>query len=97
MNARELYTAGQLEEAVAAQNEAVKLMPADIEQRSFLCELLCLIGNLDRADAQCETISRMDPSSGPSLNLVRQLIRAEKSRQEVHMEGRAPEFLGDPP
>ena len=97
MKARELYTAGQLQEALEAQNAAVKAAPADIEERSFLCELLCLIGNLDRADAQCETISRMDPSTAPSLNLVRQLIRAEKSRQEVHQEGRAPEFLGEPP
>jgi len=97
MSARDLYSSGQLSEAIDAQNAAVRTKPSDIEERSFLCELLCLVGNLDRADAQCETISRMDPSSGPSLNLVRQLIRAEKTRQEIHREGRSPEFLGDPP
>ncbi len=95
--AADLYRAGQLSEAVAAQNDEVRNHPTDIERRSFLAELLCLSGNLDRADAQCATIEKMDPGSGPGLNLLRQLIRAEKSRQEVHQEGRVPEFLSDPP
>ncbi len=97
MNAVELYRAGSLTEAVQAQNEAVKKSPADIEGRSFLGELLCIAGNLDRADAQMETITKMNAQAGPSLGLVRQLIRAEKTRQEVLHEGRVPEFLNEPP
>ena len=97
MNARELYRAGKLSEAVAKQNEEVRAHPADIKQRSFLSELLCIAGNLERADTQLETIERMDPASGPTVALIRQLIRAEKTRQEVLREGRAPDFLGEPP
>lgn len=97
MNARELYRAGSLTEAVARQNDEVRAHPADIQQRSFLCELLCIAGNLERADAQIETIERLEPASGPTVALIRQLIRAEKTRQEVHRQGRAPDFLGAPP
>lgn len=97
MNARELYRAGKLTEAIASQNEEVRAHPADVQQRSFLGELLCIAGNLERADAQLETIERLQPGSGPGLGLIRQLIRAEKTRQEVHRHGRVPDFLGEPP
>src|SRR6185436_18579202 len=97
MNAQELYRAGKLTEAVAHQNEEVRANPSDVARRSFLSELLCIAGNLERADAQLEAIARMQPASGPALALVRQLVRAEKTRQEVHGAGRAPEFLAAPP
>ena len=97
MNAEELYRAGQLTDALSALNEEVRSHPTDIERRSFLGEMLCIAGNLDRADAQMETIQNMQPSAAPMLGLVRQLIRAEKTRQEVHRQGRAPEFLAAAP
>jgi type VI secretion system protein ImpE len=97
MNAQDLYTAGQLSEAIAAQNDEVRTHPADSARRSFLGELLCVAGNLERADAQFETIEKMHGGSGPAVGLIRQLIRAEKTRQEVHREGRVPDFLREPP
>lgn len=97
MDAKDLYREGKLTEAVARQNEAVRSKPSDVRERSFLGELLCLAGNLERADAQFETIEKLEPKSGPTVALYRQLIRAEKTRQEVHKDGRVPDFLGDPP
>jgi type VI secretion system protein ImpE len=96
MDTRELYRAGKLTEAVARQNEEVRSHPTDVEKRSFLSELLCLVGNLERADTQLEAIERMQPGCGPGLGLMRQLIRAEKTRIEVQHEGRAPEFPSPP-
>ena len=96
MNARDLYRAGKLTEAVAQQNEEVRSHPTDVERRSFLCELLCLSGNLERADTQLEAIENMQKGTAPALSLIRQLIRAEKTRVEIHNQGRAPEFLGQP-
>jgi len=97
MNAAELYRAGQLTEALTALNAEVKSHPTDVDRRSFLAELLCVAGNLERADAQLDTIQNMHPETGPMLSLVRQLVRAEKTRQEIHGSGRAPEFLSPPP
>lgn len=97
MNAHELYRAGRLTDAIQALNDAVRAKPTDIDQRSFLAELLCIAGNLERADAQLETIEKMSNKPVPSLGLVRQLVRAEKVRVEVARDGRVPEYLGTPP
>lgn len=96
MDAEALYRQGDLQGAIAAMNEQVKKKPADTDARGFLSELLCITGNLDRADAQLEIVSKQakDPMAG--LSLVRQLIRAAKTRREFFTEGRAPEVLADP-
>lgn len=92
--ASQLFLAGKLTEAVQAQTDHVRSKPTDVAGRFFLAELLCVAGNLERADSQFETINNMQP--GPRVNLYRQLIRAEKSRREVIVEGRAPEFVTEP-
>src|SRR5258705_4901662 len=97
MNAQELYRAGNLADAIRAQTDEVRAHPADVERRSFLAELLCIAGNLERADKQLETLEQQSPKSATSIALLRQLIRAETTRREVHASGRAPEFFAQPP
>ncbi|MEZ5978989.1 MAG: type VI secretion system accessory protein TagJ [Planctomycetota bacterium] len=97
MNAQDLYRSGDLTGAIANLNDTVRSKPTEVTTRSFLAELLCVAGNLERADSQLETIEKIDSKVGPALGLIRQLVRAEKSRQEVFTAGRAPEFLGNPP
>jgi len=92
--ASQLFLAGKLTEAVQSQTNHVRSKPTDVAGRFFLAELLCIAGNLDRADAQFDAINNMQP--GPRVNLYRQLIRGEKSRREVVAEGRAPEFVTEP-
>ena len=92
--ASQLFLSGKLGEAVQAQTDHVRSKPTDVAARFFLAELLCIAGNLERADSALETIDKMQP--GPRVNLYRQLIRAEKTRSEVCNEGRAPEFVTDP-
>jgi type VI secretion system protein ImpE len=96
MNAREFYEAGQLQEAIKAQNDEVKQHPADTTRRGLLCELLCFAGNLDRADVQLETLGHQDAQSIPGISMFRHLVRAEQARQQFYSEGRVPEFLGQP-
>jgi type VI secretion system protein ImpE len=96
MNAREHYQAGQLKEAIAAMNAEVKQHPADTTRRGFLCELLCFTGDLDRADLQLEIMTNQEPETLMTLSLFRQLVRAEKARQQFYTEGRLPEFLDEP-
>jgi type VI secretion system protein ImpE len=96
MTPREHYQAGQLKEAVAAALESVKKHPTDVQRRGLLCELLCLSGDLERADRQLDTMSQQDPQTAVGISLWRQLIRAETARQEVFTQGRTPEFLGEP-
>lgn len=96
MDARELYRAGRLTDAIDAMNGMVRDNPADLVHRGFLSELLCIAGNLDRADTQLEVVTNQQPEAAVGVSLVRQLIRAAKSRQEFFAEGRVPDVLADP-
>jgi type VI secretion system protein ImpE len=94
--ANELLHAGRLQEAIDAALASVKRDPSDTDQRGLLAELLCIAGQWDRADKQIDTIGHQDPQAIVGLSLIRQLIRAEVSRKECFLEGRAPELLAEP-
>lgn len=96
MDARSLYDQGKLSEAIAKLNEEVANNPTDMNQRGFLAVLLCFAGNLDRADKQLNSMSKLDPTAEVGISLMRQLLRAEEARQQFFVEGRLPEFLGQP-
>src|SRR5262245_11528456 len=96
MDARELYQAGLLKDAIAAMNAEVKQHPADTGSRALLCELLGFAGNLERADTLLDTLGTQDPQAMVGISLWRHLIRAEQARQQFFGEGRLPEFLGEP-
>lgn len=92
----DLYTAGQLSEAIDAMSAEVKSKPTDQARRGFLAELLCIAGDLERADKQLDVLSNQDPQAAAGLGLFRQLVRAEQARQQFYSEGRVPEFLIPP-
>jgi type VI secretion system protein ImpE len=94
--ARGLYASGQLRAAIETLNAEVRARPSDGDCRGFLVELLCLDGNLDRADQQLEALSTQDPGASVGVALWRQLIRAERWRQQFFLEGRVPELLAAP-
>ncbi len=96
MKPTELYSAGKLTEAIAAAVEDVKKAPTDLDRRSFLAELLCVNGELERADAQLDAIAKTTSGASPGLPLLRQLVRAERARVEFHSHGRVPELLVTP-
>jgi type VI secretion system protein ImpE len=95
--ASEHFQAGRLQEAIDAALGEVKKNPSDIDRRGLLAELLCFAGDWERADKQIDTIGHQDPQAIVGLSLIRQLIRAETSRQECFTQGRPPELLGEAP
>jgi type VI secretion system protein ImpE len=90
-----LYEAGQLDEAIAAANEGLKSRPTDMDLRSFLVELLCFAGQIERADKQLEAIARLAPQHLPGVKQFRDLLRGEQARRDVLLAGRAPELMLD--
>lgn len=96
MNAHDLYASGELEQAISSMNEEVKSNPLDPERRGFLCELLCIVGNWERADVQLAAIEKQSAESAVGVALYRQLVRAAQWREQFHAEGRAPEMLSSP-
>jgi type VI secretion system protein ImpE len=96
MNAHDHYEAGNLREAVAAALDDVKVNPSDTGKRRFLCELLCLTGDLERADRQLDVLTQqVDAEEMVNVALFRQLVRAEQARQQFSSDGRLPEFLNN--
>lgn len=96
MDAKELFDAGKLTEALELALADVKKDPTDIGKRAFLCELMCFSGQLERADKQLDLMGDQAPDAMMAIALFRQLIRAETSRQEFFNDGRVPEFVGLP-
>jgi type VI secretion system protein ImpE len=96
VRAQEYYQAGQLKEAVTAATEEVKKHPNDFARRLFLAELLCISGDLERADKHLDVLGHQDPQAIPAMQVFRQLVRAEQVRQDFYNEGRVPDFLGQP-
>lgn len=96
MNAHDLFHAGKLREALAAALEQVRQHPTDSGRRLFLAELLCFSGQLERADNHLDALGQQDPQAIAGVHAFRQLIRAERARQEFFTEGRLPDLLGRP-
>ncbi|MBL8896674.1 MAG: tetratricopeptide repeat protein [Planctomycetes bacterium] len=96
MNAQDLYRAGKLDEAIEASNADVRKDPSNPDARAFLADLLCLVGNFERADVQLDALSKILPGAMAAVALVRQLVRGEQWRQQCFLEGRIPELLGVP-
>jgi type VI secretion system protein ImpE len=97
MNATELYRAGKLDEAVAAQLQAVKADPADHGKRLFLFELLAFAGDLDKARRQIDAVNYGQMELDTAVLKYRQLLDAEATRRRVFREGIMPQFLVPPP
>jgi len=96
MNAKELYQAGQLDNAIEAITAEVKKHPTDSGRRGFLCELLMVRRAWERADKQLDFIAHQDPNAMGGVALWRQVIRASQAREQFFTEGRVPEVLEVP-
>ncbi len=90
MDARQLFQAGKLNEAVRALGEELRANPADTKRRTFLFELLCFAGEFDRADKQLDVLSGGGRDAGIGTLLYRAAIAAERTRTEMFRERRFP-------
>ena len=95
MSAHDLFHEGKLDEALAAQSEPVRNHPTDQSRRIFLAEILCVTGDLDRADKQLDTVGHQDPKAMPVATIFRHLIRAAQARIDCFETGRVPDLLGE--
>jgi type VI secretion system protein ImpE len=83
MNARELYQAGKLHEAIQALSAELRDHPTDTQRRTFLFELLCFAGDLERAAKHLAVISEGSADAGVGALLYRSALAAELQRQNV--------------
>jgi type VI secretion system protein ImpE len=97
-NAKALFEAGRLNDAIQDLNQAVKARPADASLRIFLFELLCFQGDLDRAAKQLDVIGsqREDPGFELAVQVYRGLLNAEAARRAVFNGDALPKFIVPP-
>jgi len=92
-DADELLRAGDLEGARAALVEAVKRAPADQAVRMFLFQLLCLLGEWDKAQAHLRTLASLSPEAQMLAVNYNLAIEAERVRGKVFAGEEPPALL----
>lgn len=83
MDARDLFQAGQLDEAVQALGVELRSNPADIRRRTFLFELLCFAGQYDRAEKQLDILADAGKEAAMGTLVYRSALYAERLRSEM--------------
>lgn len=92
------FDAGRLSDAIAELNQALRSRPADGGLRTFLFELLCLDGALERAAKQLDVLSTQSGEPGVELaiQVYRSLLSAEERRRSVFHGDGLPKFIAPP-
>jgi type VI secretion system protein ImpE len=96
--AKTLFDAGQLDAAIQELTQALKNRPADVSLRTFLFELFCFQGALDRAARQLDVLGTQSDDSGVQLAIqtYRMLLTAEEQRRQVFHGAALPKFITTP-
>lgn len=83
MTAKQLYQAGQLNEAIKALNVEVRDNPTDVQRRTFLFELLCFAGEYDRAEKQLNILAEGGKQAELGAVLYHSALHGMRVRQET--------------
>jgi type VI secretion system protein ImpE len=83
MNARELFQAGKLDEAIQALGADLRSNPGDVQKRTFLFELLCFAGQYDRAEKQLDALAGTNKETDMGALLYRAALHAERMRHDL--------------
>jgi type VI secretion system protein ImpE len=96
MQAAELVREGRLDEALKELQGQVRKNPADFKLRVFLFQLLCVLGDWERALTQLNVASEMDASSALMVAMCKPALQCEALRAEIFAGRRSPVIFGQP-
>jgi type VI secretion system protein ImpE len=94
--AEEALRAGDPVLALEQLQKAVRAAPADAKLRVFLFQLLCVLGQWERALTQLELCAELDASALPMRETYRQAVGCELVRAEVFKGRKSPMLFGEP-
>ena len=94
--AEALVRAADPKAALAALTQAVKAAPAKANLRIFMAQLLCVLGQWERAHTQLNVIADMQSDAGPMREMVGHALRCELLRKSVFDGKRPPMIFGQP-
>ena len=87
---------GDPREALTILQKQVRARPDDAKLRIFLFQLLCVLGQWERALSQLEVASTLDPAALAMTQTYREAIRCELLRTQVFDGRKSPMVLGQP-
>jgi type VI secretion system protein ImpE len=82
--------------ALAQLQDQVRAKPADPKLRVFLFQLLCVLGQWDRALNQLQVASSLDPGALAMAQTYRDAVRCEGIRDNVFEGKTSPMIFGQP-
>src|SRR5215471_17686073 len=82
--------------ALAQLQEQVRARPADPKLRVFLFQLLCVLGQWERALNQLNVASSLDPSAIAMTQTYSDAVRCEAVRDDVFDGKKSPMIFGQP-
>ncbi len=82
--------------ALAQLQEQVRARPADFKLRIFLFQLLCVLGQWERALNQLDVASNLDPTAVAMGQMYGDAIRCEAIRADVFNGKKSPMIFGQP-
>ena len=86
-----------LHDEITELQSQIRNAPGKVDLRVHLFQLLCLIGNWQRAVAQLQVCAQLDPKTIPMAQTYREALRCELVRAEVFAGKRLPQVVGTPP
>ena len=94
--AKELIAAGDLQGALDLLQRQVREHAADAKLRVFLFQLLCVLGQWQRASTQLEVCGELDAATLPMVNTYREALKCELVREAVFAGKTPPIAFGQP-
>ncbi len=82
--------------ALAQLQEQVKAQPANAKLRVFLFQLLCVLGQWERALNQLKVASGLDPGALAMAQTYGDAVRCEAIRRDVFAGKKSPMIFGEP-
>ena len=87
---------GEVAAALDAVQDQVRAEPSDARHRVFLFQLLCVLGQWDRALTQLNVAGEMDAATLGMVQVYREALANEALRVEVFAGHKTPLIFGDP-
>lgn len=97
MYAEQLVREGKFHDALEDLKKYVRKEPDNSRYRTFLFQLLALMGDWERALNQLNVLSDLEATLWPMLHIYKEAIQCEYLRKEVFAGRKQPLLLGEPP
>jgi type VI secretion system protein ImpE len=96
LGAQDLLKAGDPQAALKALQNDVRNRASDPKLRIFLFQLLCVLGQWERAATQLELCGELDAGALAMVQTYREAIRCEALRKQVFEGSKVPMIFGEP-